>query len=593
MAERGSTSKSRKARGKSSGNFQVSDLTSEDAAKRRAALEIAVKRKIEAEKLALQIVEHLLEDDVSEEYLLDCAKCIAPAHYKDAIEERTIIQLCGYPLCNKRLENVPKQKYKISTKTNKVYDITERKCFCSNFCFRASKYYEAQLPKTPVWTRDVESPPEIKLLKEGKSGQSGIEVKLSVRRIKSSEIEKPATFTEECDPNSPDSDSDGHDDNKQTFVSSVISNCDDTEKVGQRNSINNNLEKAPNLEHSLSETMERLQKCSVSDQEVKSNSHHQVKKTQNCPNNIETADHVQSNVEILGLTQRAVSKKGAEQLRKILRNSTQYQTALKEGISPVAAKGSMLEVLTQTLNEWKTEETLKFLYGEQYVFETSFNKERCVKSEFEIEDLDEDDLSVDPNNVSSLDESLPFRDISDPAKPVPDYEKLKEEVDMQHIKVKEFFKGHYVFPEEVKSIIKEARNNKSDISWTPALPLVDSCSQQQIRRRIVLEKLKKVLPAILLPLQITYSEVAKELHDLVRTLRFTNKNITHTIPEWSIIAIVLLSVLLPSIPLHKDTQTNPLNTQFVSKLLEELHFQNEDLERLKERFACNHMPNVS
>ncbi|KAE8610620.1 hypothetical protein XENTR_v10012185 [Xenopus tropicalis] len=585
MAERGNMSKSRKARAKHSGNFQVSDLNSEDAAKRRAALEIAVKRKIESEKRALQIVERLLEDDVSEVYLLDSAKYIAPAHYKDTVEERTIIQLCGYPVCQNRLENVPKQKYKISTKTNKVYDITERKCFCSNFCFRASKYYEAQLPKTPVWMRDGESPPDIKLLKEGKSGHSGIEVKLSERCIKESEIEKLSTFTEEYDPNSPGSDSDGQGDNEQAFVSSVISSSNDTKKVGKKNSIN--LEKAHNLAHSLTETVESLHKCNLSDQEIMSNS-----KIPNCPKSVESSHNVQSNSEMLGLTHRAVSKKGAEQLRKILRNSTQYQTALKEGISPGAAKGGMLEVLTQTLNEWKTEETLKYLFGANYVIDSSFHKKDSVRSRVEVEDLDEDDLSFDPNKVSSLNESLPFHETRNPAKVVPDYEKLKEKACMQQIRVKDFFHGHYILPEDMEYKInegKETRNKETDTLWTPALPLVDSCSQQQIRRRIVLEKLKKVLPAILLPLQMTYSEVAKELHNLVTTLRFSNKNITHTIPEWSIIAIVLLSVLLPSMPLHKDSQTNPLYTQFVSKLLEELHFQNEDLERLKERFACNHM----
>lgn len=85
---------------------------------------------------------------------------ILPANYKDTIEERSIAKLCGYPLCSNKLGKVrafyissiyvmhvivflmhdvfiltvirlilqiPTQKYKISTKTNKVYDITERK----------------------------------------------------------------------------------------------------------------------------------------------------------------------------------------------------------------------------------------------------------------------------------------------------------------------------------------------------------------------------------------------------------------------------------------------------------------------------------
>lgn len=34
------------------------------------------------------------------------AQFITPAHYKDAIEERSIIKVCGYPLCSNRLDNV-------------------------------------------------------------------------------------------------------------------------------------------------------------------------------------------------------------------------------------------------------------------------------------------------------------------------------------------------------------------------------------------------------------------------------------------------------------------------------------------------------
>lgn len=47
--------------------------------------------------------------------------------YQDIIEERAIINLCGYPICGRKLPDMPKKKYHISTKANKVYDISERK----------------------------------------------------------------------------------------------------------------------------------------------------------------------------------------------------------------------------------------------------------------------------------------------------------------------------------------------------------------------------------------------------------------------------------------------------------------------------------
>ncbi|KAL0603838.1 putative RNA polymerase II subunit B1 CTD phosphatase RPAP2 [Plecturocebus cupreus] len=183
---------------------QTSTLKQEDASKRKAELEAAVKKKIEFERKALHIVEQLLEENITEEFLTECkyehdnsflfffrdgvslccqagvqwrnhgplqspapwfkrfsclsllsrwdyrhmpphpanfyvfsrdgftmlarlGKFITPAHYSDVVDERSIVKLCGYPLCQKKLGIVPKQKYKISTKTNKVYDITERK----------------------------------------------------------------------------------------------------------------------------------------------------------------------------------------------------------------------------------------------------------------------------------------------------------------------------------------------------------------------------------------------------------------------------------------------------------------------------------
>uniref|UniRef100_A0A8C6U3E1 RNA polymerase II subunit B1 CTD phosphatase RPAP2 homolog n=1 Tax=Neogobius melanostomus TaxID=47308 RepID=A0A8C6U3E1_9GOBI len=105
---------------------------------RREAVKEALLEKLELEKRALQIVERLLEDSVTEDFLIDCARFIAPANYKDTVEERSIAKLCGYPICPNKLGKIPTQQYKISTKTNKVYDITERKLFCSNFCYKSS-----------------------------------------------------------------------------------------------------------------------------------------------------------------------------------------------------------------------------------------------------------------------------------------------------------------------------------------------------------------------------------------------------------------------------------------------------------------------
>ncbi|XP_073499291.1 putative RNA polymerase II subunit B1 CTD phosphatase RPAP2 isoform X2 [Phyllobates terribilis] len=583
MAEKRKTPKSRKV--------QFSDdVNSEDAAKRRAALENAIRKKIETEKRAHQIVERLLENNITEDFLTDCARFISPSYYKDVVEERSIIKICGYPVCSNKLENVPKQRYKISTKTNKVYDITERKCFCSNFCYRASKYYETQIPQTPVWSREEESPPIISLLKEGKSGRSGEEVKLAERRIKASEIEKPKCTTEGGGSSSPNSDEDGE--AEQAFVSSVIPAPEQSHEDAELQPDSGNVtqeERTPDradVDQNLADTTERLGHCNLKDHEQTS---YQRRETTGQFSR-DVWHGTEATEVVTEVTQRAVSKRGAEHLRKLLCKSKTYQATQQTSVPPVV--GGMLEVLKQTLNEWKSKETLKYLFGTDYLVE---HKGLVPVATTEVQELDEDDLVLDDdvtenssNGSTTLNESLPFGNQNIVSKPLPNYTELREDTKMLEIRAQQFFTGQYVLPEEVEheqdglQVIE-----RKAASWAPPLPLVDSCSQQQIRKRIVLEKLKKVLPAILIPLGITYSDVSKELHDLVKTFRFSNTNITHTVPEWSIIAIVLLSALLPTMPLHKDSEKNLLYTKFISNLLEEMHFQNEDLECLKNNFSSH------
>lgn len=129
------------------GTKQTRALKRGDASKRQAELEAAIQRKVEFERKAVRIVEQLLEENITEEFLKECGMFITPAHYSDVVDERSIIKLCGYPLCQKKLGVIPKQKYRISTKTNKVYDITERKSFCSNFVTEHLNFLKHRFPK--------------------------------------------------------------------------------------------------------------------------------------------------------------------------------------------------------------------------------------------------------------------------------------------------------------------------------------------------------------------------------------------------------------------------------------------------------------
>ncbi|GFS15205.1 RNA polymerase II subunit B1 CTD phosphatase Rpap2 [Elysia marginata] len=127
-------------------------------------IERTVRTRVECEERAFRIVNKLIDGYVAGAYLVECGRLISKEHYNDIVEERAISRLCGYPVCSNILGKTPNKKYHVSTKTNKVYEISERKNFCSNQCFKASRHFLAQIPDSPLWMRDKEQLPTINLL---------------------------------------------------------------------------------------------------------------------------------------------------------------------------------------------------------------------------------------------------------------------------------------------------------------------------------------------------------------------------------------------------------------------------------------------
>uniref|UniRef100_A0A8D1C1T5 RNA polymerase II subunit B1 CTD phosphatase RPAP2 homolog n=1 Tax=Sus scrofa TaxID=9823 RepID=A0A8D1C1T5_PIG len=579
------------------GTKQTSALQQEDASQRKAELEAAIRKKIEFERKALCIVEQLLEENITEEFLKECGKFITPAHYSDVVDERSIIKLCGYPLCQKKLGIVPKQKYKISTRTNKVYDITERKCFCSNFCYKASKLFQAQIPKTPVWVREEERHPDFQLLQEGQSGHSGEEIQLSSKAIKTSDIDNPDCSEKHNESGSSSTPSDSGSDNEPDFVSSILPGSRPTaagimpqlhkksimrKKADQKVNSNHESEErividaTEQLGHCRLENQEKASACEPPSQELNT----QISSHSPSQEKLEASEISESKCSSSKITLVGISKKSAEHFKRKFAKSSQVSRSASSSVqvSSEVGKANLLKALKETLVEWKTEETLKFLYGQNYA-------SVCLKPAsaplVKEEELDEDDVTSDPESRSpalqespnSLDESLPFRASDTASKPLPSYENLKKETETLNLRIREFYRGRYVLNEETT---KSQDSEEHD----PTFPLIDSSSQNQIRKRIVLEKLSKVLPGLLGPLQITLGDIYPQLRNLVRTFRLTNRNIIHKPAEWTLIALVLLSLLTSTRGFQKHPRPKAAFPQFEATLLEELHLKNEDLESL-------------
>lgn len=125
---------------------------------------LTLRKKQECNKRAQAIVEKLLGTDVDNEELVSSLKYINQSHFDDVIQERAIEKLCGWALCDNVLGDAPKHQYKIDLATKKVFDITERKLFCSGKCYKSAVYLKEQILTSPLWLRDKEEIPEFKLL---------------------------------------------------------------------------------------------------------------------------------------------------------------------------------------------------------------------------------------------------------------------------------------------------------------------------------------------------------------------------------------------------------------------------------------------
>lgn len=135
---------------------------------KREQVREALLHKKEYEKRAVEVVTALLETNISGSWLVSVAHQLGQAFYTDAVEERGLARLCGYPLCDQPHDPAKvKGQFRVSSRANKVYDIQERKLFCSARCFQASKFLLDQLETSPLWLRGADNPPKVKLYGEG------------------------------------------------------------------------------------------------------------------------------------------------------------------------------------------------------------------------------------------------------------------------------------------------------------------------------------------------------------------------------------------------------------------------------------------
>ncbi|CAH0405703.1 unnamed protein product [Chilo suppressalis] len=497
-------------------------------------------KKRECNAKAQTIVESLLEKSITENYFLQCLPDINQSHFDDIIEERAIIQLCGYPPCQKTLsiKDIPKQTYRISLKTNKVYDITTRKSFCSNSCYKSAIYVKRQMLTSPLWFREYEEIPKFHLLPYGSVGSLGQEVDLGL-------IDKVAVKSDKL----------------FTCINDLANAALYEMNTGEIR--NTTFEDSNKLLESNSESMNSIDKKDNKVQETAplSKRNDISKECQEVTPIVGEVDVKRKPLknplnivgEILEKPERKIDPILQNVPEKSLTKDNDMPRHSKKIIKKKQPKVTLLAIeVEKCLAEWFTLDTLLLLYGEEKVKEMLTDKGECIKEYlnnyaksvfYNSNNYDQYQALCRKLNILELeDRRFDTQTLQRETKPLPDYSILQEESKNMQLKVKAFLAGETEIPNVVNS---EQEHDKAaeENSQVTQLPLVDKHAQNALRRRIVCEHLNKVLPDILKSLGMLSLSISSDVRLLVNTFKLKANNIMFKPIQWTLIAIIVIKML--------------------------------------------------
>jgi len=538
------------------------------------AIIVTIEKKKKCNDKALQIVTDFSEGTISEHVLLDNLKFINQEHYQDIVEERAINKLCGYPICPKPLENIPSKQYHISTTLNKVFDITDRKNFCSNLCYKASKFLKDQVLTSPLWLREDESTTCTLISLQSGGGMSGDEIDLGVNPVKI-DLEIPSTDTdpnEDCSPEDVANELKSKTSNNNPKASGNV-NADVNERRAKCSNSEVSLSEKCNPENTCEQSKEEginEERCCVShkcgSEEVVCETKNIVQlsysdKTSPCDSSqtcgvsssqegfvSNSSDSSRKDDKIINppiLGHQAETKTGVTKSHK---HSSKRKCLVAKNKSNTPNLNPLHNVvlrIEQILREWVSVDSLCFIFGVEKIKELlAEKKNRNLPAFTQDVHLYERYLAICKKlNVLELEDTkidASFRD--EVKKPLPDYEALKEETKEMEIKVKMFFKGDKVkFDDKELNKESESRSGANDIE--PVLPLVDIHAQKALRRRIVIDKLRKVFEDLQKSLGLRGFNLTEDLRTLVSTFMLSAHNITMKPAEWTLVSIAIIKLL--------------------------------------------------
>ncbi|XP_028136309.1 RNA polymerase II subunit B1 CTD phosphatase Rpap2 [Diabrotica virgifera virgifera] len=486
-------------------------------------VQIAALRKKECETRAFKIVEFSIEGKLRPEIFTRCLPYINQSHYQDIVEERAITKLCGYSVCGRKIPEMPKKQFYISTKHNKVYDITDRKNYCSNFCYKASIHIKKQIDDSPLWLRKLDSIPEYQFL--GSEG-GGLPGELIDQGISKPVVEPLFTSV-------------------GSFTNVSLEDMINKEKGSNRDQ--NKAKQTGNKKKSkLIKTMQTITEIEQIEEEettiqVKKEpvGYNPLQKSSSLPVIIENEENIENKPESF------------ESSHSISHTKTSFKKTRTK--STKLPKIDIEDQIKKVVKEWLTLESLIFLYGEPKI-KTVLNEKKLSEyfEKLQIDNLQRDqqikymDICRRLNLREMADEKFDNSLIGTKLQPPPDYAKIKQENKELTIKVKCFFSGVMLEKEDSNfpSKTKKTEENKDCTESPVVLPLVDVNSQKALRRKIFLTAVNKSMQQLLQGLRIKfYNTILTDLQNLVKTFNLNADNIVFRPVVWNYISIILLNIL--------------------------------------------------
>lgn len=472
--------------------------------RRQETLKATSERVQAAHRRAQEYFLSMIEGPVEPQEFVAKAKYINPQVYSDVVVERAVAGLCGYPVCSNTFSDTyGSRSYVILN--NVVYDITERRNFCSNICYEASELVHKQVLTLPLYLRDTEDTdikdiclPNLAKLK-GCHGKV-VDITGGIGNIKIDKDEKPRRRT--------------------AFMS-----VDEIARESLVNWSENDAEK------NVPDKNSHESDCDVKEKVTSQSESKEDTREEAAVNPLADVLNVESVMRQWVSFDSLRVILGDQYVRGMLehcgRSWDNYDTTSGLRLS-VEAKAKYIALCRKLEQDERREEE-----GEDILDRHSEQQTEARKPLPDYAQLQRDVKKQQLKVVSFLEGNDQYEEERDQLDTIP------EEKDGES-------------QPSTKRKVKFKKQSDDSDARGPTLPLVDSYSQDAWRQNIVIEKVTTYLQQMLEMTTLSVHEIQKLLRPIVATFHLSASNISFQPKQWRIITLILLKLLSVRYPIIQD-----------------------------------------